>query len=35
MEKVVKNSLEAVAAAMIFCFMLGKFQEFLTAVSCY
>lgn len=35
MDKIVKNSLETAATAMIFCFMLGKFQEFLTAVSCY
>ncbi len=35
MEKVVKTSLEAAAAALIFCFMLGKFQEFLAVVSSY
>lgn len=34
MEKVIANILEAVAAAVIFCFILGKFQEFLAVISC-
>ncbi len=35
MDKIIKNSLEAVAAAMIFGFMLAGFHGFLTVVSCY
>lgn len=35
MEKVIENCLEAVAAALFFCFILGKFQEFLLAVSSF
>lgn len=35
MEKVIENSLEAILAGIIFCFLLGKFQEFLILISSY
>ena len=35
MEKIVANILETVAAALFFCFLLGRFWDFLAAVSGY
>lgn len=35
MEKIIENILEAVLAAIIFFFLLGKFQEFLILISSY
>jgi len=35
MEKVIENSLEAILAAIIFCFLLGKFQNFLMVISSF
>lgn len=35
MEKVIENSLETIVAAVIFIFLLGRFQEFLMLISGY
>ena len=35
MEKVIENSLGMAVAAIMFLFILGKFQEFLMVISCY
>lgn len=35
MEKVIEKLLETVAAAIVFCFVLNKFMDFLLEISCF